>query len=157
MEDLIEFYLPKDNCMEISKFVYQEKDSWVKGLNNVKSKTSGFDANYKFLHNIGDHCCNNILPKVTDHETWNRVSGWVNFYEKGDHTLKHHHLPEHYSMIGIIKPSKKNCLYFKINDKNFEVDDEEGLCLIFNSKVEHWVEPVDSDRITISMDFKYNA
>ena len=48
MEDLIEFYLPKDNCMEISKFVYQEKDSWVKGLNNVKSKTSGFDANYKF-------------------------------------------------------------------------------------------------------------
>ena len=48
-------------------------------------------------------------------------------------------------------------LYFKINDKDFEVDDEEGLCLIFNSKVEHWVEPVDSDRITISMDFKYNA
>ena len=149
----ISFNLPKNDCINIANFVYQEKDNWEKDLNNVKSLTSGFRPDYKFLHDIGDWCINNILPKINNSNKWEKSCWWVNYYKKGDYTDPHHHHPEEYSLIIIIKPSKKNCLYFLNNDKKHYVEEKEGLAILFKSDVEHGVEPVDDDRITVAMDF----
>ena len=151
---IIEFYLPKSDCKKITEFVYQEKDKWKKDLKNVKSLTSGFNPDYKFLHDIGDYCCKEILPKNIGFDNWVKTYWWMNFYEKGQYAARHHHNPELYSMIMIIKPSINNCLNFKIQDENRLVQDKEGLSLIFPSTIEHWVDPVESDRISIAIDFR---
>jgi hypothetical protein len=151
---IIEFYLPKNDCLNISNFVYQEKDKWAKDLKNVKSLTSGFNPDYKFMHDIGYYCCDEILPKKTDIKKWRKTYWWMNFYEKGHYAARHHHNPEYYSMIIIIKPSTNNCLNLNIEDRDIIIEDKDGLSLIFPSTIDHWVDPVESDRITIAMDFR---
>ena len=91
---IIEFYLPKSDCKKITEFVYQEKDKWKKDLKNVKSLTSGFNPDYKFLHDIGDYCCKEILPKNIGFDNWVKTYWWMNFYEKGQYAELHHHNPE---------------------------------------------------------------
>tara|TARA_R100001086_G_scaffold164827_1_gene89073 strand:- start:660 stop:1130 length:471 start_codon:yes stop_codon:yes gene_type:complete len=154
MTKFIEFYLPKNDCINISNFVYQEKSKWSKDLKNVKSITSGFNPNYQFLHDIGDYCCEKILPENTDFKKWKKTHWWINFYEKGHYAVPHHHMPEEYSMIMIVKPSTNNCLKFVYDDKEHVVQEKQGLSLIFTSSIEHSVDPVESDRISIAMDFK---
>jgi hypothetical protein len=150
------FILPKNDCVNISNFVYQEKDNWKKDLNNVKSLTSGFNPDYKFLHDIGDFCCSKILSNFENNTSWKKSCWWINFYNKGNYANPHRHLPEEYSMIIIIKPSENNCLHFKVDEKDTLIKEQEGLSLIFKSNLQHWVDPVNSDRITIAMDFVKN-
>ncbi len=149
----ITFEIPHNDCVNISNFVYQEKDNWEKDLKNVKSLTSGFNPDYQFLHDIGDFVIENILPKVNNSHKWKKSSWWVNYYQKFNWTKLHHHQPEEYSLIIIIKPSINNCLYFMINDKKQHVEEKEGFAILFKSDALHGVDKVKSDRITVAMDF----
>ena len=106
------------------------------------------------MHDIGYYCCDEILPKKTDIKKWRKTYWWMNFYEKGHYAARHHHNPEYYSMIIIIKPSTNNCLNLNIEDRDIIIEDKDGLSLIFPSTIDHWVDPVESDRITIAMDFR---
>ena len=153
---LAEFFIEEQSCEDITKFVYEEKVYWSKDLKNVKSLTSGYNPDYEFLHDIGTFCSNNILPEITKIHSWKKSWWWINFYEKGHYTAPHIHKPEEYSMIVIVKPSINNCLNFKIKGKKHKIKEQQGLCLIFNSDIEHWVDPVKSERITIAMDFVKN-
>lgn len=157
--EITEFTLSKETCEHFTEFVYQEKHKWAKDLNNVKSLTSGFNPDYAFLHNLGYFVCENILPKITNYKFWRKTCWWVNFYEEGHFTNPHIHEPEEYSMIVIIKPAKgdKYYLTFITENTSYKVKETEGLCLLFKSNLVHSVDPVDSDRITIAMDFcRYN-
>jgi|TARA_E500000318_G_C3400194_1_gene149540 hypothetical protein len=155
--NLFEFVLPQKDCENITNFVYKEKTKWKKDLNNVKSFTSGFCPDYDFLHDLGDICCNNILPTLTNHSKWQKSCWWINLYEKGHYTNPHRHTPETYSMIVIIKPAlEKYCLNFHTEFSTYKVEESQGLCLIFDSRLSHSVDPVQSERITIAMDFVKN-
>lgn len=152
--NLTEFLLPQQDCEIITDFVLQEKTKWEKDLNNVKSLTSGFNPNYEFLHNIGNWCCKNLLPSVSNYNHWEKSCWWVNFYEKGHYTTPHVHLPEHYSAIIIVKPALESyCLKFETESTNYMVEEKQGLGLLFESYLKHSVEPVKDERITIAMDF----
>ena len=155
--NITEFFITPEECEEITNFVYKEKNNWTKNLNNVKSLTSGFSPDYDFLHNIGKHCCNEVLPKLTKFHSWKKSCWWVNFYEPGHYTHSHVHIPEEYSMIIIVKPSLGSyCLKFETEYTKYMVEEKQGLCLLFESSLAHSVEPVKSDRITIAMDFVKN-
>ena len=80
---LIELSISQKDCEEITNFVYQEKKNWKKDLNNVKALSSGFYPDYDFMHDIGDFCCKNVLPKETNYPHWHKSCWWVNLYEKG--------------------------------------------------------------------------
>ncbi len=147
------FDLPHNDCINISNFVYQEKDKWKKDLNNVKSLTSGFRPDYQFLHDIGNYCAENILTKINNKNKWEKSCWWINFYQKGHFAKPHHHDPEEYSLIIIVKPTTNNCLYFVIDNEKHYVEEKEGLAIMFKSNVEHGVDKVNGDRITVAMDF----
>jgi len=152
--NLFEFVLPQKDCENITNFVYQEKINWIRDLENVKALTSGYNPDFAFLHDMADFCCKNILPQITNHDRWEKVHWWINLYEKGNYTTKHIHRKNHYSMIIIIKPAlEKYCLNFHTKFATYKVEERQGLCLIFDASLEHSVDPVQSDRITIAMDF----
>ena len=154
---LIELSISQKDCEEITNFVYQEKKKWKKDLNNVKALSSGFYPDYDFMHDIGDFCCKNVLPKETNYPHWHKSCWWVNLYEKGHYTNPHHHNPEEYSMIVIVKPAlEKYCLNFHTEFSSYKIEERQGLCLLFESSLKHSVDPVSSDRITIAMDFRKN-
>ena len=155
--NLIELSLPQEDCEKITDFVYREKINWKKDLKNVKALSSGFNPDYYFLHNIGNFCCKNILPHATNYDYWKKSCWWINFYEKGNYTIPHVHIPEQYSMIIIIKPAlEKYCLNFHTKFSTYKIEERQGLCLLFESSLEHSVDTVQSERITIAMDFVKN-
>ena len=155
--NIAEFFISPEECEDITNFVYKEKKYWTKDLNNVKSLTSGFRPDYDFMHDIGKHCCNEVLPKLTKFNKWRKSCWWINFYEPGHFTDPHVHTPEDFSMIIIVKPALETyCLKFETENTNYMVEEKQGLCLLFESSLKHSVNPVDSDRITIAMDFRKN-
>jgi len=155
--NIFEYILPQKDCEKITNFVYEEKKNWKKDLKNVKALTSGFNPDYDFLHDMGNFCCKNILPQITNHNGWIKSHWWINLYEKGNYTNPHIHTPEVYSMIVIIKPAlEKYCLNFHTEFATYKIEESQGLCLIFDSHLIHSVDPVQSERITIAMDFVKN-
>jgi len=156
IENSAEFFIPEKDCDIIEEFIHLEKDNWQKDLNNVKALTSGFNPDYGFIHDTGRFICKDILPKITNHMKWKKSCWWVNFYKKGNYTDYHIHLPEEMSCIIIVKETKNDCLYFYQNQESFLIKEQRGLGLLFPSSVPHSVSKVDSDRITIAIDFVKN-
>ena len=81
-------------------------------------------------------------PKISDY--------WVSFYQEGDHTVPHHHLPTLYAFNYFIKtPKGSSPLIF--SSSNTIIEPEEGKLLIFPSNLIHHVPPNNcNERIVFS-------
>ena len=81
-------------------------------------------------------------PKISDY--------WVSFYQEGDHTVPHHHLPTLYAFNYFIKtPKGSSPLIFSTS--NTIIEPEEGKLLIFPSNLIHHVPPNNcNERIVFS-------
>ena len=131
------------------------KKKWKKDLNNVKALTSDFFPDYLFL---------NILKKQTTDKLFELTKlkykpscWWANYYNIGHYADTHSHWeaaqPEEISSIIIIKTDKSNPLYFDFDPGILNVKEEEGLVLLFDSKIKHGVNKCKDSRITFAIDF----
>tara|TARA_R100000081_G_C4688097_1_gene101048 strand:+ start:68 stop:547 length:480 start_codon:yes stop_codon:yes gene_type:complete len=127
------------------------KNNWKKDLNNVKSLTSGFKPNYIFFDILKEQLSEKIfsITKIKCKATW----WWANYYNIGHYANLHAHEPEHISSIIFIKTDKTNPLYFNLDPGILRVQEEEGLVLLFDSKLQHGVDPCKQERITLAVDF----
>tara|TARA_R110002020_G_scaffold327389_2_gene543342 strand:- start:2014 stop:2517 length:504 start_codon:yes stop_codon:yes gene_type:complete len=141
---------PKLNT-RIKKYVYKTKHKWAKKLNYVKAPTSGFKPKYKFFDELYDFSVN--LLKEHTKEEWQKTNWWVNYYDKSDYCLPHHHKPKVLSSILIVKSSSKNPLYFIHKGKKHRIKEKDGMFLYFDSSVMHGVEACKDTRITCALDF----
>ena len=141
---------PKLNT-RIKKYVYNVKHKWEKKLNYVKAPTSGFRPKYKFFNEVYDFSFN--LLKEHTKEEWQKANWWVNFYNKADYCLPHHHKPLILSSILIVKASSKNPLYFLYRGKKHTIKEKDGMILYFDASLEHGVEECKDTRITCTLDF----
>ena len=82
---------------------------------------------------------------------------WANYYNIGHYADTHSHWeaaqPEEISSIIIIKTDKSNPLYFDFDPGILNVKEEEGLVLLFDSKIKHGVNKCEDSRITFAIDF----
>jgi len=75
-------------------------------------------------------------PKISDY--------WLAFYQKGDHTVPHHHLPKLYAFNYFIKtPKGSSPLIF--TSSNTIIEPEEGKLVIFPSNLIHHVPSNNCD------------
>ena len=127
------------------------KKNWKKDLNNVKALTSDFFPNYLFFDILKKQISNKLfdLTKLK----YKPSCWWANYYEIGHHADIHSHQPEHISSIILIKTDKTNPLFFNLNPCILRVEEEEGLVLLFDSKIDHGVDFCKSPRITLAIDF----
>lgn len=132
------FKLNKNFNNTIKTEILGLKKNWKKDLNNVKALTSGFFPNYLFL-NILKKQISNKLFELTKLK-YKPSCWWANYYDIGHHADVHSHQPEHISSIIFIKSDNTNPLYFNLNPGLFRVEEEEGLVLLFDSKIEHGVD-----------------
>jgi hypothetical protein len=65
----------------------------------------------------------------------------------------HSHQPEDISSIILIETDKSNPLYFNFEPGILNVEDQEGLVLLFDSKIKHQVNVCKNERITLAIDF----
>jgi hypothetical protein len=145
------FKINNDFKETIKKEITGYKKFWKRDLNNVKALTSGFFPEYQFIDilkkQLSEHLFNvkkiNYTPSV-----W-----WANYYEINHYAEIHSHQPEDVSSIIFIKTDKSNPLYFDFEPGILTVQEEEGLVLLFDSKIKHGVLKCKNERITIAMDF----
>ena len=135
----------------IKNFVYEEKHNWKKNLNNVKALTSGFNPHYQFFDDLYNFSYK-ILKKFTKKE-WEKSCWWANYYSKSNYCDPHHHKPETLSAIVIVKSSPKNPLYFIENNEKYDIKEQDGMMLFFDSKYHHGVKECVDERITCALDF----
>ena len=69
---------------------------------------------------------------------------WLAFYQKGDHTVPHHHLPALYAFNYFIK-TPKGSSPFVFTTSNTIIEPEEGKLVIFPSLLVHHVPPNNCD------------
>ena len=131
--------------------VFGLKEKWKKDLNSVKALSSDFFPDYLFL---------NILKKQLADKLFNLTNikykpscWWANYYDIGHYAETHSHQPEEISSIIIIKIDKSNPLYFDFDPGILNVEEEEGLVLLFDSKIKHGVNKCKDSRITFAIDF----
>ena len=75
-------------------------------------------------------------PKISDY--------WLAFYQKGDHTVPHHHLPVLYAFNYFIRtPKVSSPLIF--SSSNTIIEPEEGKLVIFPSNLVHHVPSNNCD------------
>ena len=75
-------------------------------------------------------------PKISDY--------WLAFYQKGDHTVPHHHLPVLYAFNYFIRtPKGSSPLIF--SSSNTIIEPEEGKLVIFPSNLVHHVPSNNCD------------
>lgn len=143
--------LNKQFTETIKKEILGLKKNWNKDLNNVKAITSGFNPNYLFFDIIKEYLAEQLfqITKIKFKSSY----WWANYYEIGQHTDPHHHEPEHISSIIFIQTDETNPLYFNINPGILNVKEEEGLVLLFDSRLLHGVKPCKKPRITLAVDF----
>ena len=135
----------------IKNFVYEEKHKWKKDLKNVKALTSGFNPHYQFFDHLYDFSYQ-ILKKLTTRE-WKKSSWWANYYSKSHYCDPHDHKPETLSAVVIVKSSPKNPLYFIENNKKYDIKEQDGMMLFFDSAYFHGVKACENERVTCSLDF----
>ena len=141
---------PKLN-KKIKDFVYKEKSKFKKDLNNVKALTSGFNPKYKFFDELYNFSYK-YLKRHISHEL-QKSCWWVNYYSKSDSCNPHNHDPEILSAIVIVKSSSQNPLYFVDGNNEYDVDEEDGMILFFDSRYIHGVRACNEERITCALDF----
>ena len=127
------------------------KKNWKKDLNSVKALSSGFFPDYIFF---------NILKKQISDKLFNLTKikykssvWWANYYDIGHHAEIHSHQPEDISSIVFIKTDESNPLYFDFEPGVLNVEEEDGLVLLFDSKIKHKVRPCKNERISLAIDF----
>ena len=128
------------------------KNNWKKDLKNVKALNSGYKPKYLFFSILNKHLSNELL-KVTKKKfkpSW----WWANFYDIGDYTNSHNHSPEAISSIIFIKTGESNPLFFNLDPGILRIQEEEGLVLLFDSRLKHGVDPCRNKRITLTVDFR---
>ena len=127
------------------------KKNWKKDLNSVKALSSGFFPNYIFF----DILKKQLIHKLYDLKKTKYKSSvwWANYYNIGHHAEIHSHQPEDISSIIFIKTAKSIPLYFDFEPGIFNVKEEEGLVLLFDSKIKHGVNRCKENRITLAIDF----
>lgn len=158
-------------CDEIEALVEKENSSFEKNLKNVRAKTSGWNGNrYPILKEISEFFCSKVLPSIGEtlnwqFNNWKPVESWINLYEKGDYTRLHHHHPNDYCAILIVKPGKGNLRfydpnYFSTIRRAFEpeivetINEEKGTVLFFPSFLFHDVTDIQEKRITVAFNFQ---
>jgi hypothetical protein len=153
-------YIDDDICDEVNKIAYKEKDTWKKGLKNVKAKTSGwYSEHYPIIKELSQFICNQILPKISNYKKWYVNNSWINYYKQGDKAEPHNHFGESIYMCAILLTTNtsKNCLKFIDFDQIESVNEKKGLLIIFPPELEHMVEEVtDKERISVAFDFTVN-
>tara|TARA_E500000318_G_scaffold26737_1_gene26781 strand:+ start:85 stop:564 length:480 start_codon:yes stop_codon:yes gene_type:complete len=127
------------------------KNNWKKGLKNVKALNSGYKPNYLFFDIIKKNLSDELL-KITG-KKYKPSWWWANYYDIGQHTNSHVHEPEKISSIIIIKSDRSNPLFFDLNPGILKVEEQEGLVLLFDSKLIHGVKPCKEERISLAVDF----
>ena len=127
------------------------KKNWKKDLNNVKALSSGFFPNYLFFDVLKRQISNKLLDLTN--EKFKASCWWANFYKVGHHTNFHSHQPENISSIIFIKTDKSNPLYINLDPGFLQVREEEGLVLLFDSRIKHGVDVCKNERITLAIDF----
>ncbi len=127
------------------------KKNWKKDLNNVKALTSDFFPNYFFFDILKKQISNKLFDYTK--EKFKPSCWWANYYDIGHYADIHSHQPEHISSIILIKTDKTNPLYFNLNPCILRVEEEEGLVLLFDSKIDHGVDFCKSPRISLAIDF----
>jgi hypothetical protein len=145
------FKIKKDFNDSIKKEILSIKDSWKKDLNNVKALTSGWQPDYSFFKTLNEQMClklNEITKIKLKPDSW-----WANYYNKGHFTKLHHHQPALISSVVFIKIDNTNPLYFNLKPGILNVKEEEGLVIVFDSKLEHGVNSCNEERITLAVDF----
>ena len=127
------------------------KKNWKKDLNNVKALTSGFFPNYLFFDILKEQLSDKLFD-ITKSK-FKPSCWWANYYDIGHYAGIHSHQPEHISSIIFIKTDDTNPLYFNLNPGILRVEEEEGLILLFDSRIAHGVDFCKNSRITLAMDF----
>jgi hypothetical protein len=127
------------------------KKNWKKDLNSVKALSSGFFPDYLFF---------DILKKLIIEKLFHirKIKykpsvWWANYYDIGHYAEVHSHQPEDISSIILIETDKSNPLYFNFEPGILNVEDQEGLVLLFDSKIKHQVNVCKNERITLAIDF----
>ena len=136
---------------KIKDYVYSEKHKWKEGLYNVKALTSGYNPPYKFFDELYDFSYE-TLKKHTKKD-WKKSCWWATYYSQSDHCDPHNHQPETLSAIAIVKAASTNPLYFRENDKEYDIKEHDGMMLFFDSKYSHGVRECKEERITCALDF----
>ena len=131
------------------------KKNWKKDLNNVKALTSDFFPNYLFFDILKKQISNKLFDLTKS--KYKASCWWANYYDIGHYADTHSHWeaaqPEGISSIIIIKTDKSNPLYFDFDPGILNVKEEEGLVLLFDSKIKHGVNKCKDSRITFAIDF----
>ena len=145
------FKIDKNFKETIKTEIFNLKKNWKKDLNNVKALSSGFFPNYLFFDILKEQISNKLFYCTT--EKFKASCWWANFCNIGHHTDIHSHEPENISSIILIKTDNTNPLYFDLNPGILQVKEEEGLVLLFDSKIKHGVKVCENERITLAIDF----
>ena len=148
---LTSFKLNKDFTHTIKQEILGLKNNWKKNLNNVKALTSGFNPDYLFFDVIKEHLSEKLF-EIT-RTKFESSYWWANYYKISQYTDLHGHLPEHISSIIFIQTDETNPLYFDFKPGILNVKEEEGLVLLFDSRLLHAVKPCKNQRITLAVDF----
>ena len=113
--------------------------------------SSGFFPDYIFF---------DILKKQISDKLFNLTKikykssvWWANYYDIGHHAEIHSHQPEDISSIVFIKTDESNPLYFDFEPGVLNVEEEDGLVLLFDSKIKHKVRPCINERISLAIEF----
>lgn len=148
---LSSFKINNDFKETIKTEVLGLKKNWKKDLNNVKALTSGFDPNYLFFNILKKQLSDKLFDLTKS--KFKPSSWWANYYDIGHHADVHSHRPEQISSIIFIKTDNTNPLYLNLDFGILKVKEEEGLVLLFDSRIEHGVDFCKSPRITLAIDF----
>ncbi len=143
--------ISKELINDIKKEILLSKQNWKKDLNNVKALTSGFNPDYIFFDFLKKKISKKLLQSTKI--KFKASCWWANYYEVGQHANLHHHEPEQISSIIFIQTDESNPLYFDLNPGFLNVKEEEGLIILFDSKLSHVVKPCKKPRISLAIDF----
>jgi len=170
--EVFSFFVDEHYCDAVNDIVAKDSDDWQSGLKNVKAKTSNWDGlRYPVIKELANFASEKVLPSIGEtknfkHNNWITREAWINFYEKDNQAIPHHHFFSDFCGILITKTKESNLKfisplmvhgYFKefMNADSIQrINEKKGLFIFFPSYLFHQVEECKEERISVAFNFE---
>jgi hypothetical protein len=136
---------------------YASPQSWDGGAFSSFNYSSDLLYDTNHTNEIIEH----VVDIVKSHPFYNRFGKkfrydyeiWWNYYEPGKYQEYHSHGNDLISGIWYLSDSTSNTVFCKEGQK-YKIPSVKGRLLFFPSTLSHYVEPADTERMTVSFNFQ---
>ena len=169
--DVFSFFVDDHYCEAVNDIVKKDCDEWASGLKNVKAKTCNWNGlRYPVIKELSDFACEKVLPSIGKSQNfkwnnWTAREAWINFYQKNDQAVPHHHYFADFCGVLITKTKESNLKFinpleihgyfkeFMTEESIHKINEKKGLFIFFPSYIYHKVEECTEDRISVAFNF----